>query len=54
MDDGTPWTGSLILTNNPGNIFAISGSNIIVNPSGPGVGQNAQDQVDNITVEALQ
>ena len=54
MDDGTPWTGSLILTNNLGNIFAISGSNIIVNPSGPGVGPNAQDQVDNITVEALQ
>lgn len=54
MDDGTPWTGSLTLSNNPSSIFALSGNNIIVNPSGPGVGPNAQTLVDTIQVIATQ
>jgi hypothetical protein len=39
---------------NAGGIFAISGNNIIVNPSGPGVGPNPTTLTDQITLEAIQ
>jgi hypothetical protein len=36
-----------------GGIFALSGNNIIVNPTGPGLGQNATTITDHITLEAI-
>lgn len=54
MDDGSPWAGTLTLSVNPSNIFALSGNSIIVNPNGPGVGPNPQTQVDNIVVAATE
>lgn len=54
MDDGTPFTGSLSLQTNPSNIFALSGNNIVIDPSGPGIGPNMQTLVDTIVVAATQ
>jgi hypothetical protein len=56
MSDGSPFTGSVGFGNpyyDAGGIFAISGSNIIVNPSGPGVGPNMTTITDHITLLAI-
>jgi len=54
--DGSPFTGSFGFgapCYDAGGIFAISGSNIIVNPSGPGVGPNMTTITDHITLMAI-
>jgi len=33
--------------------FALAGSNIIVNPDGPGIGPNKATMTDHITLEAI-
>jgi hypothetical protein len=54
--DGSPFTGTLSFappySNNQG-VFAISGSNLIVNPSGPGLSAEA-NTVQNVTIVATQ
>lgn len=53
--DGSPCTATFSFgspNNNAGGIYAISGSNVIVNSSGPGVG--AAGSIENITVVATQ
>ena len=55
MSDGSSFTGSLGFGSpyyNDGNIFAISGSNLIVNPGGPGIPGGTSTQ--NVTVTATQ
>ena len=57
MSDGSPFTGSVGFGApyyDAGGIFAISGNNIVVNPSGPGVGPNSTTLTDQITLEATQ
>jgi hypothetical protein len=57
MSDGSPFTGTVGFGapyNDAGGVFAISGNNIIVNPSGPGVGPNTTTLTDQITLEAIQ
>jgi hypothetical protein len=56
MSDGSPFTGTVRFGApyyDAGGIFALSGSNIIVNPTGPGVGPNTSTVTDHITLEAL-
>jgi len=55
MSDGSPFAGSLGFGSpyyNDGNIFAISGSNLIVNPGGPGIPGGTS--TENVTVTATQ
>lgn len=55
MSDGSPFAGTVGFAapyNNAGGIFAISGNNIIIGPSGPGVGPNTITLTDQITLEA--
>jgi hypothetical protein len=55
--DGSPFTGALNLNQPPyaddNHTFALSGSNIIINPSGPGVGADGST-TQNLTVQAVQ
>ncbi len=53
--DGSPFTGSLAFAapySNAGGVFAISGKNLIINPSGPGVSSGANTL--NVTIVATQ
>jgi hypothetical protein len=57
MSDGSPFTGTVGFgapNYDAGGVFAIAGNNIIVNPSGPGVGPNTATLTDQITLEATQ
>jgi hypothetical protein len=61
MSDGSPFVGTIGFgppNFDAGGIFALSGSNtagnIIVNPSGPGVGPNMGTITDHITLLAVQ
>jgi len=54
--DGSPFTGTLSFAppySNDGAVFAISGNNLIVNPSGPGLFADA-NTVQNVTIVATQ
>jgi len=54
--DGSPFTGTLSFGppySNDQGIFAISGNNLIVNPSGPGISADA-NTVQNVTIVATQ
>jgi hypothetical protein len=56
MSDGSPFTGTVGFAArycDAGGIFTISGGNIIVNPSGPGVGPNMSTITDHITLMAI-
>jgi hypothetical protein len=56
MSDGSPFTGTVVFGApyyDAGGIFAISGGNIIVNPTGPGVGPNMATITDHITLVAI-
>lgn len=50
--DGSPFTGNFQLSSNPGNIYAVSGNKLIVNPTGPGVGSTPT--IEYVTVIAVQ
>ena len=56
MSDGSPFTGTVRFGaphyDNKG-VFALSGSEIIVNPNGPGLGPNKTTITDHITLEAI-
>jgi hypothetical protein len=54
--DGSPFTGTLSFArpySNDQMVFAISGDNLIINPSGPGVSADA-NTVQNVTIVATQ
>jgi hypothetical protein len=54
--NGAPFTGTLSFgppNNNGGGVYALSGNNLIINPSGPGVGP-AGGSVQNVTIVATQ
>lgn len=54
--DGSPFTGTLSFGppySNDQGVFAISGDNLIINPSGPGVSSGA-DATLNVTIVATQ
>jgi hypothetical protein len=54
--DGSTFTGTLGFAapyNDGGGVYAISGSNLIINPSGPGVGA-AATTIQNVTIQATQ
>jgi hypothetical protein len=54
--DGSPFTGTFSFAqpySNDGGVFALSGNQLIINPSGPGVGSDA-GTVQNVTVVATQ
>ena len=54
--NGAPFTGTLSFgppNNNNGGVYALSGNNLIINPSGPGVGA-AGGSVQNVTIVATQ
>jgi hypothetical protein len=54
--NGAPFTGSLSFgppNSNGGGVYALSGNNLIINPSGPGVGA-AGGSVQNVTIVATQ
>jgi hypothetical protein len=54
--DGSPFNGTLSFAppySNAQGIFAISGNNLIINPSGPGV-SSAADATLNVTIVATQ
>jgi hypothetical protein len=56
MSDGSPFTGTVGFGApyyDAGGIFALAGRNIIVNPSGPGVGPNMTTITDHITLVAI-
>jgi hypothetical protein len=56
MSDGSPFTGTVSFGApyyDAGGIFALAGRNIIVNPSGPGVGPNMTTITDHITLVAI-
>ena len=56
MSDNSPFTGTVRFGppyyDNKGR-FALAGSNIIVNPDGPGIGPNKATTTDHITLEAI-
>jgi hypothetical protein len=55
--DGSPFTGTLSFAqpySNDNGIFAISGNNLIVNPSGPGIPAADANTVQNVTIVATQ
>jgi hypothetical protein len=56
MSDNSPFTGTVRFGppyyDNNGR-FALAGSNIIVNPDGPGIGPNKATMTDHITLEAI-
>jgi hypothetical protein len=61
MSDGSPFLGTVGFgppNSNAGGIFALTGSsssgNIIVNPTGPGIGPNTNTITDQITLIATQ
>jgi hypothetical protein len=54
--DGSPFTGTLSFGppySNDQGVFAISGSNLVVNPNGPGVSSDANTTL-NVTIVATQ
>ncbi len=54
--NGAPFTGTLAFgppNNNGGGVYALKGNNLIINPSGPGVGP-AGGSVQNVTIVATQ
>jgi len=54
--NGAPFTGTLSFgppNNNGGGVYALKGNNLIINPSGPGVGP-AGGSVQNVTIVATQ
>jgi hypothetical protein len=54
--DGSPFTGTLSFAqpySNDQGVFAISGNNLIINPSGPGLSADA-NTVQNVTIVATQ
>jgi hypothetical protein len=54
--DGSPFTGTLSFAqpySNDQGVFAISGNNLVVNPSGPGLSADA-NTVQNVTIVATQ
>jgi hypothetical protein len=54
--DGSPFTGTLSFAqpySNDNGVFAMSGSNLIINPSGPGVSTDA-NTVQDVTIVATQ
>ena len=51
--NGNPFTGKLSLVSNDGGVFMLSGNQIMVNPSGPGVSADG-GTTQNITVQAVQ
>jgi hypothetical protein len=54
--DGSPFTGTLSFAHpysNDNGVFAISGNNLIINPSGPGLAADA-NTVQNVTIVAAQ
>jgi hypothetical protein len=56
MTGGSPFTGTVVLTDDDGGIYAIAGSNpwyLIINPDGPGVGPEG-GTLSNVTVVATQ
>jgi hypothetical protein len=56
MSDGSPFSGTVRFGApfyDGGGIFALTGKNIIVNPTGPGVGPNTATITDHITLEAI-
>jgi hypothetical protein len=56
MTDGSPFNGTVGFgapNFDGGGVFALSGNNIIVSPTGPGVGPNLTTITDHITLEAL-
>jgi hypothetical protein len=56
MSDGSPFTGTVQFgapNFDGGGVFALSGSSIVVNPNGPGVGPNTSTITDHITLEAI-
>jgi hypothetical protein len=56
MSDGSPFTGTVSFDApffDGGGVFALSGNNIIVNPTGPGLGPNMTSITDHITLEAI-
>jgi hypothetical protein len=61
MSDGSPFVGAIGFgppNFDAGGIFSLTGSltsgNIIVNPSGPGIGPNSGTIIDHITLIATQ
>jgi hypothetical protein len=56
MSDNSPFTGTVRFGppyyDNNGK-FTLTGSNIIVNPDGPGIGPNGATITDHITLEAI-
>ena len=56
MSDNSPFSGSVRFGppnyDNNGK-FALVGSNIIINPNGPGIGPNRATIIDHITIEAI-
>jgi hypothetical protein len=56
MSDGSPFTGTVRFGApyyDGKGVFALSGYNIIVKPSGPGLGPNKTTITDHITLEAI-
>jgi hypothetical protein len=54
--NGAPFTGTLSFgppNSNGGGVYALSGNNLIINPSGPGVGP-AGGSIQNVTIVATQ
>jgi hypothetical protein len=51
--NGAQFTGQLALPNSDGSKFALSGKDVIVNPSGPGIGADG-GTTQNVTVSATQ
>jgi hypothetical protein len=57
MTDGSAFVGSLSFGApffDDGGVFALSGNDIIVNPSGPGIANATVTTVDQITIVATQ
>jgi hypothetical protein len=56
MSDNSPFTGTVRFGPphyDDNGKFALAGSNIIVNPDGPGIGPNQTTMTDHITLEAI-
>jgi hypothetical protein len=56
MSDNSPFTGTVRFGPphyDDNGKFALAGSNIIVNPDGPGIGPNGATMTDHITLEAI-
>lgn len=51
--NGAQFTGSITMPNSDGGKFSLSGNNVIINPTGPGIGGDA-GTTQNVTVTATQ